>query len=185
MINEVNSRLKRNPIIPALRTQSDVKIASNLRDRIVFLLETSVGEYEDQMKMLNDAGHLVFVHADLIKGLKIDQFGFEFILKERPTGIISTHKSTLELAKKQGLIQICRIFLIDSEAFKNGKQLVQSMHPNFVEILPGLVMLSDLEMEFNLPLIAGGLITKREHVDKLLKRGIFAISTSNKSLWYN
>ncbi|BBJ28288.1 glycerol-3-phosphate responsive antiterminator [Athalassotoga saccharophila] len=183
-LNEVKSFLRKNPVIPALRTSEDLDEVLKLKDRVVFLLETSVGKYQDCVRKLKDAGHIIFVHADLIKGLKMDEFGSEFILTERPSGIISTHKSTLEWAKKQGLMQIYRVFLIDSEALKNGEQLIRSTRPDFVEILPGLVMLS-LEINFGFPLIAGGLISKKDHVDELLKRGIFAVSTSNKNLWYN
>ncbi len=182
--NEVKALLRKHPVIPAIRTSEDVDAVTKLKDRIVFLLETSVGQYQNCVRKLKDSGHIVFVHADLIKGLKMDEYGSEFILTERPSGIISTHKSTLEWAKKQGLMRIYRIFLIDSEALKNADQLVRSTRPDFVEILPGLVMLS-LEIDFDFPLIAGGLISKKDHVDELLKKGIVAVSTSNKNLWYN
>ncbi len=186
-VNEINERLMANPIIPALRNREDVKIVLHLNNRVVFLLETSINEYRDQLSALKQRGHNVFVHLDLIKGLKSDPEGLNFILREnKPDGIISTHKAILDLAKKYDLIQIHRIFMIDSEALSNGQQLVRSVHPDFVEILPGLVLITIEENElkrFPLPLIAGGLVTTKEQVKALTARGIFAVSTSKNSLW--
>ncbi len=186
-VKEIIERLKTNPVIPALRNQEDVKMIRHLQNRVIFLLETSINEYRDQIDMLKQCGHDVFVHLDLIKGLKSDAAGLEFILKEnRPDGIISTHKAILDLAKKYDLIQIHRIFMIDSEALKSGQQLVQSVHPDFVEILPGLALIAIEENElrkFSFPLIAGGLVTMKAQVEMLTARGIIAVSTSKNSLW--
>ncbi|MCL5032769.1 MAG: glycerol-3-phosphate responsive antiterminator [Thermotogae bacterium] len=186
-VKEVIERLKVNPVIPAIRRSEDVKIICHLQDRVVFLLETSLNEYRDQIDTLKQSGHKVFVHLDLIKGLKSDPAGLDFILKEnKPDGIISTHKTILDIAKKYGLIRIHRIFMIDSEALISGQQLVQSVHPDFVEILPGLALIAIEEDElkrFSFPLIAGGLVTTKAQVNALTARGVVAVSTSKNFLW--
>jgi len=76
--------------------------------------------------------------------------------------------------------------LLDSQAFKKGKQLAYNMNPDFVEVLPGISMISvdDVVLkEIPPPLIAGGLIKTMEQVNKILSRGVLAVSTSERSLW--
>jgi glycerol uptake operon antiterminator len=79
-----------------------------------------------------------------------------------------------------------RIFLLDSQAFRKGKQLAYSVNPDFVEVLPGISMISvddAILKEIPSPLIAGGLIKTMEQVNEILSRGVLAVSTSEKSLW--
>ena len=178
---------KQHRIIPALRSARDVERASSLSERVVFLLGTSVLTYRNQMELLRKAGHIVFVHFDLIEGLKGDNVGFSFLLQEIvPHGIISTHKAILNLAKKNGLLRLLRVFMLDSDALAKGYHLAQTVQPDFVELLPGssLPLLEDRALrEFPFPLIAGGLVTNIEQVNAILGKRILAVSTSEKSLW--
>jgi glycerol uptake operon antiterminator len=60
------------------------------------------------------------------------------------------------------------------------------MNPDFVEVLPGISVISVDEAilkEIPFPLIAGGLIKTKEQANKILSRGVLAVSTSEKSLW--
>lgn len=187
LFEEVNQRFKDHPIIPALRTSRDIDRACRLSHRVVFLLGTSLGEYVGQMKELRRAGHRVFVHLDLVEGLKSDAAGFSFLLGEAlPDGVISTHKGVLDLARKNGLLRILRVFMLDSEAVNKGRQLAQSVRPDFVELLPGAAVSAVEEKSlggFSSPLIAGGLVTTIDQIHSILRKGIVAVSTSESSLW--
>ncbi|HOO63682.1 MAG TPA: glycerol-3-phosphate responsive antiterminator [Synergistaceae bacterium] len=183
----VAQSFKHNRIVPALRSSKDVEKVARLSQRVVFLLGTSVVTYGKQMEVLREAGHIVFVHFDLIEGLKGDSVGFSFLMNEMvPDGIISTHKAILSLAKKNGLMRLLRVFMLDSDALAKGYQLAQSVQPDFVELLPGssLPLLGDRALrDFNFPLIAGGLVTSLEQVHAILAKRVLAVSTSEKSLW--
>lgn len=187
LFEEVNQRVKDHPVIPALRTSRDVERACRLSRRVVFLLGTSLGDYRDQMEALRQAGHTVFVHVDLVEGLKSDSAGFTFLLREAlPDGIISTHKGVLDLAKKKDLLRILRVFMLDSEALSKGRQLVQAVRPDFVELLPGVAITAVEEKNlrgFSSPLVAGGLVTTIEQIHSILRKGVVAVSTSESSLW--
>lgn len=187
MADEINRRFREHPVVPALRTSRDVERVSRLSRRVVFLLGTSLSDYRSHMSVLHEAGHAVFVHLDLVEGLKSDAAGFSYLLdQEVPEGIISTHKGVLDLARKQGLLRILRVFMLDSEALGKGRQLGQTVRPDFIELLPGAAVPgvdSKHFKGFSSPLIAGGLITTIEQVHSILGKGVLAVSTSESSLW--
>ncbi len=186
-LSDLKNLLQKNPIIPALRSSKDVEAALKITPRCVFVLESSIYTLKNVVDSLRERGHFVFVHADLIEGLKTDPSGIRFLAREiNPEGLITTHKNVLEIAKDLNLLTILRIFLLDSQAFKKGKQLAYNVNPDFIEVLPGISVIAMDEpilKEIPFPLIAGGLIKTLDQVNKILSRGILAVSTSERALW--
>mgnify|MGYP000844164667 FL=1 len=185
--SDLRNFLRKNSIIPALRSSKDVDAALKIAPKCVFVLESSIESLRSVVDGLKKRGHIVFVHADLVEGLKTDPSGIRFLVREvNPYGLISTHKSVIENARDLHLLTILRIFLLDSQAFKKGKQLAYNVNPDFVEVLPGISMISVDDVilkEIPPPLIAGGLIKTMEQVNKILSRGVLAVSTSERTLW--
>jgi len=186
-LGDLRSLMQKHPMIPAMRSYQDIDVILNVSPRCVFILESSIDSLKDAVDRLRTKGHFVFVHADLVEGLKTDPSGIKFLVHHiSPDGIISTHKNVLEIARDLNILTILRIFLLDSQAFKKGKHLAYNMNPDFVEILPGISVISVDETilkEIPFPLIAGGLIKTKEQANKILSRGVLAVSTSEKSLW--
>ena len=55
----------------------------------------------------------MFVHVDLIHGIKHDEYGTEFICQEmKPAGIISTRSSVIVKAKQKKVYAIQRMFYL-------------------------------------------------------------------------
>ena len=61
----------------------------------------------------------------------------------------------------------------------------KSGRPDYVEVLPGVSgkIIRMATAEFQLPIIAGGLIQSREDVADALAAGAAAVSTSRHELW--
>jgi glycerol uptake operon antiterminator len=59
--------------------------------------------------------------------------------------------------------------------------------PKAVEIMPGIVpsMIELILKKTNVPVIAGGLISKKEHVIDAIKAGATGVSTSSEKIWYS
>ena len=78
----------------------------------------------------------------------------------KPTGIVTTKSSLIQLAKQEGLLTIQRLFLIDPDAVHNGLKSTKEIQPDALEVMPGLIpeMIQQLKKETDLPLITGGLI---------------------------
>ena len=116
-----------------------------------------------------------------------DQVGITYLKKSFGIdGIISTHTNIIQYAKKQELIALQRLFIVDSESVNTGARLVQSSKPDSVEILPGIILpyiqpeLDKLRLP---PIVAGGLIKTRDDIDRILASGAVAVSTSRRELW--
>ena len=60
------------------------------------------------------------------------------------------------------------------------------MHPDVIEVLPGLMpkAIRRLVSYTSVPVIAGGLIGDREDVISMLSAGALAISSTNEDIWF-
>lgn len=152
----------------------------------VIILDSHLSFVEAMVKMAKHSGKNVFLHADLIQGLKSDLAAAEFICQNlRPKGVISTRGNVLEIAKKRGLKTVQRIFMLDSRSLDTGCRLFEQIHPDVVELLPGIIpsMIEKLKTQLGVPVIAGGLIHTEDEVRQALAAGASAISTSDRKLW--
>lgn len=173
-------------IIPAVRTPEDLQAACQSEWPAVFLLTGDLLTVENYVGQLLRAGKLVFLHVDFITGLGGDPIVMKFIAeKVRPTGIISTKSHFVKHAKKNGLMAIQRIFLIDTSALEHGIQNIEQSGPDAVEVMPALIprVIRDLKSRISLPIIAGGLIRDRSEIDTALQAGAVAVSMGDKRVW--
>jgi glycerol uptake operon antiterminator len=179
--------LQQSPVIAAVRDMEDLECALDKKIRVIFLLAGDIFDLIDIDKHLRAPGHLFLLHLDLFRGIARDQVGISYLKESFAIdGIISTHVNIIHYAKKQHLIALQRLFIVDSESLKSGARLVHSSSPDSVEILPGIILpfieesLRALDLP---PIVAGGLIKTKEEVDRILAAGAVAVSTSRKELW--
>jgi glycerol uptake operon antiterminator len=173
-------------IIPAVRKPEDLEAACRSDWPAIFILTGDLLTVEDYVGQALKADKLVFLHVDFIMGLGSDPVAMKFIAeKVRPTGIISTKSHLVKHAKKNGMLAIQRIFLIDTSALENGIQNIEQSGPDAVEIMPGLIprVIKELRTRVSLPIIAGGLIQEHSEIDVALQAGAMAVSMGNKRLW--
>lgn len=157
----------------------------SLRGHWVFLLGGPASEVIGAVKLLVGAGATVFVHLDMVHGIANDSEGIRLLAGlSQPHGIISTHPSTIASAKRAGLTTIERIFLLDSASLETGLRNVARTEPDAVEVLPGILpeYLTTIASKISAPLITGGFVTTRAHVEAALAAGAMAVSTSTWSL---
>jgi len=102
-------------------------------------------------------------------------------------GILTTRSNLISPAKREGLIAVQRLFVLDSESMAAGLPTVEKAAPDAVEVLPGVILptiAQELAARGALPpLIAGGLIRTATQVEAVLAAGAVAVSTSQVSLW--
>ncbi|WP_231891327.1 glycerol-3-phosphate responsive antiterminator [Paenibacillus swuensis] len=173
-------------IIPAIRNLKDFDAALRTDYTHLVLLNVHVAQVKAIVTRAGQSGKKLFLHADLIDGLKSDEYAAEFLAQEvRPAGIISTRNNVLLTAKKKGLIAIQRIFLLDTLALENSYVQIAKTKPDFVEVLPGIMphIIQEIRETTGVPVIAGGLIRTREDVELALTGGAVAVTTSKKILW--
>ncbi|MBB6453590.1 glycerol uptake operon antiterminator [Salirhabdus euzebyi] len=173
-------------ILPAVRNLRDFEKLLTSKHEYIIFLETRLSQLAGMVKYAKRENKKVLIHADLIQGLKGDEFGIEFLIRETNVdGIISTRGNVISLAKKNNLIAIQRLFLLDSHALNHNLKIVENVKPDYIEILPGIIpkMIKEVHENTGLPIIAGGLIRTPEDVDNAFKGGASAVTTSNNELW--
>lgn len=178
--------LVENPVIIAVRNDSDLNEAVRSAAKVVFVLYGGIMNIKDICEKLKKSDKLIFVHIDMLEGLKGDNAGLEFIKRfAAPQGIITTKATNIKHAKHLGFSTIQRIFIIDSLSLESGIKNVKEVMPDAVEVMPGVAsnIISTIQKEIPIPIIAGGLIKDKKDIMEALSSGAIAISTSNSGLW--
>ncbi|WP_170006446.1 glycerol-3-phosphate responsive antiterminator [Bacillus fonticola] len=173
-------------ILPAVRSMKEFDKMLETSYTCGVFLDVHVGMLKSIFAYARQQERKMFLHADLIQGLKNDEYAAEYLAQEiKPYGIISTKGSTIQKARQKDVFAIQRAFIIDSSALERSVQLVKKTNPDFIEILPGVVpkVISQMKERTGKPIIAGGLIDSKEEVEAAIKAGATAVSTSNQSLW--
>ena len=103
----------------------------------------------------------------------------------RPDGIISTRAPFIRRAQQLGLLAIQRVFLLDSMSLQNILAQMDTLRPDYIEVLPGVIpsVIQEITEKTTTPLIAGGLIRSKQDVYQALQAGALAVSTSCQAVW--
>lgn len=173
-------------ILPAVRKLKDLESLLQTQVSYIVLLGGHLGQMAPIVNLARSHGKRVLLHADLIDGLKNDEYAAEFLCQQvRPAGLISTRASTIRKAKQNKLIAIQRLFLIDSSALEQSYALIEKTQPDYLEVLPGIMpqLIAEVKANSGLPVIAGGLIRTRQDAERALEAGAAAVTTSRRELW--
>ncbi|MFI8685896.1 glycerol-3-phosphate responsive antiterminator [Rossellomorea sp. NPDC077527] len=179
-------RLEHDRLIASIKDPKslDQFLESNIQ--CAFLLAGNISVIKRYVDLLKKHNRFVFLHIEKIPGISYDREGLKFIANYvQPTGIVTTKSSLIQLAKKEGLLTIQRLFLVDTDAVKNGLKSVNEIQPHALELMPALIpeMIVKVKRRTNLPIITGGLIRHQKHIDAALESGAMAVSTGKPPLW--
>jgi glycerol uptake operon antiterminator len=173
-------------VIPALRGFKDLEKAIAAPSEILFLLEGEIIHLRSFVESVKQRKKKIFLHLDLIKGIKEDEASIHFLAKEiKIDGIISTRTSSLLHGKKFGLTTIQRGFLIDSQSVKTILKTAEQGKPDYIELLPfySYPKIIEIKEKTKTDIILGGFIDRKEHLDTIFQAGAIAASTSKSELW--
>lgn len=175
-------------IIASIIKHKDIEKALKYKDNIsaVFILIGDFVNLKEIVKLFRNEGIDVYIHIEMIKGLKLDEFGIKYIKNEiNPTGIISTKSNHIKIAKAIHLFAIQRFFLADYNMLDNIISTTKKSEPDAIEIMPVQTsyLFSKIKNEVDTMIISGGLVDNIESVNLALKNGAQCVSTSNISLW--
>ncbi|NEW07490.1 glycerol-3-phosphate responsive antiterminator [Paenibacillus sp. SYP-B3998] len=178
--------LEQQRILPAIRKIKDMEKLFQSPFTYIVLLDSHIGQLKSVVDLARSHGKKLLLHADLIEGLKNDEFAAEFLCQNiRPAGLISTRASVITRTKQNGLLAIQRLFLLDSSALDKSYTLLERSKPDFIEVLPGVIphIITEVKERSGIPIFAGGLIRSVNDVESALQAGATAVTTSNKDLW--
>jgi len=179
--------LRNRPIIAAFRDIESLHMQDLNHTNVLFILGGTIFDLPHVVEQAKRYGKLVFVDIDLIKGIGKDAAGIHFLAQESQIGgIITTHSNLIRSAKKEGLISIQRIFVLDSGSLVGGLSVIEKSKPDAVEVLPGLILpkiMKRIKEKTSISVIAGGLITQEEEIRDILASGAIGISTTSSRLF--
>lgn len=178
--------LEEQKLMPAIKQMKDFEKMLESPFEYAIMLEIHISQVRPAMQLAQRRGKKLILHADLIQGLKNDEYAAEYLCQEfRPAGLISTRGNVILKAKQKGVIAIQRFFLLDSNALEKNYALIEKTRPDYIEVLPGSIprMITEVREKTGIPVLAGGLIRTIEDVEQALESGATAVTTSNKTLW--
>ena len=187
MKNEFYHRLQINPIIAAIKDSNQLENAIKSPCEVIFILTSDIFNIKSYIERVRNSGKLSYVHVDLIDGFSRDALALQYIHDNiKPDGIITTKTTLVKASKNINMFVIQRLFMLDHLSLETGISSIEDMHPNAVEILPGIMpkITKKIVGETKVPIITGGLIMDKEDVMQSLKAGATAISTSCEEVWY-
>ncbi|WP_301107083.1 glycerol-3-phosphate responsive antiterminator [Sporosarcina sp.] len=173
-------------ILPAARTAKQFERLLESQFEYIVLLEVHISNVKTLKHEADKRCKKLIIHADLIQGLKTDNFAADFLCNDiRPAGIISTRSNMIAKAKAKGIIAIQRMFLLDTIALEKSYSLIKQTAPDFIEMLPGVIpeLIEEVQAQTGIPIINGGLIRTKKHIDDALSAGAVAVTTSDHVLW--
>ena len=179
-------RLEENPIIAAVKNNHQLEAAIHSENEVIFLLAGDIFNLKETVKRVKENNKMCFVHFDLIDGIGKNTTALEYVMRTfQPDGIISTKANIISNAKKLGALTIHRHFVIDSMSLQNTIEMIKEIKPHAIEVLPGVIHEAILKIkeETHIPIIAGGLISEKEHIVKALSSGAVGISSTNEKIW--
>ncbi|MED4907294.1 glycerol-3-phosphate responsive antiterminator [Brevibacillus centrosporus] len=183
---EFLARLDHYKLIASVKEAKHLEKAAEANLSAVVLSIGNIGVIKGYVDFFKSRDIPVFIHLERVGGISYDREGIAFLSHYvKPDGIVTTRNTLIKLAKKQGLLTIQRHFLVDSDALKSGLQSIQETQPDAVELMPGLLpeFLEEYRSMLDTPIIAGGLIRKREQMERVLQHGATAVSVGSPSLW--
>ena len=176
------------PVIAAVGEEEKLALALQSPVRAVFFLGGIILTLPRMVALARDHKKRVFLHMDLVDGLGRDDAAVEWCAQMlRPDGLISTRPSLIRSAAQMGICTIQRLFLMDSASFEHGKRLLKGSPADMVEVLPGIApkAIAELKRAIDKPVIAGGLVTQWDEVERALEAGAAAVSAGTPALWRN
>lgn len=174
------------PILPAARKIKDLEKLLQFSYEYIIVLDTHVGQLKPLVDLAKSCGKKPLLHADLVEGLKNDEYATEFLCQiVQPAGLISTRAGVITKTKQNGLLAIQRMFLLDTNALEKSYTLLERTKPDYIEVLPGVIphMIAEVYQRTGIPIFAGGLIRTVKDVEQALEAGATAVTTSNSQLW--
>ncbi|MBN1469796.1 MAG: glycerol-3-phosphate responsive antiterminator [Fusobacteriaceae bacterium] len=181
----INEILSTNKIIGATKLEN-IELAVNSKVSAIVIMNLKLNQIINSDISFYNKKKPIFIHFDLIKGLSSDNEGIKFLKENLDfTGIVSTKSSVIRSAKKEGILTIQRVFLIDTQSFENSIENIIENNPDAVEIMPGIApeIVKMYKERIKNPIILGGLINEKKHIENAIQFGADGISLSNNKFW--
>ena len=174
-----------NPIIAAVRSYEDFKLALASSVSTVFLLACDLLSIDKYTEEAHAAGKKLFVHIDFLDGISKDASGVSYLATKKVDGIISTRSSVIKCASERGIPTVQRFFMVDSRSVDTALDSLRSSRPDMIEVMPAIAYktITKIKNRTSVPIIAGGLVEEKSEIFAAFNAGASGVSTAAKNMW--
>lgn len=177
--------LPKQPVIPVITSMTGLKRFLETDLPCLIVQDFHLNLLGEVIETAHAHKRSVIVHIELIQGLASDEYGTQHVIQHlHADAIISSKPKVIEMAKKNKIPAILRLFVLDSKSLKRGIELTQSLLPDAVEFMPSLVYPLIVPMIESAPceVWAGGLIRDFDTIHTLTRSGITRVTVSDLRL---
>lgn len=176
-----------NPIIASITDLDNLQLALDSPSRIIFLSAGNIFNLKEISQRVKSMDKKLFISIDSIDGFSKDTWGLEYIVKNiELDGIITKKPNLVKLGKDMGVYTIEKMVIHDSNTLNESLQSIRKLRPHAVDISPGIMtrIISRIAQDTKIHIIASGLISDKNDMQKALNAGAIGISSSNYKTWY-
>ncbi len=179
------SKLAASPCCPATTTGELFELALQSRPPVLLILRADGLTLGPVIDRAHSRGKLVAVHLDLVSGLRSDRAAVVWLAQAGADAVVSSRGHLMAAIKQQSMTAIQRLLLVRRSQLDAGVASIRRSEPHAVEVLPGILLpqIRQSLPDLGLPLLAGGFVRTREHVDALIESGALCVTSSNHALW--
>ena len=173
-------------VIPAISNHQDLKKFLSLPLSYGILMNFQLAQLPELVAIMKQNKRKVLIHSELIKGLVADEFGAIYLIQVlHVDGIISSKPKIIEICKKRHVIGIFRFFLKDSLSLEQSLEITRKLEPDYVEVLPAssCEIIPLIKDRIHASILMGGLIQTKLEIDRCIRAGAIAVTTSKADLW--
>ncbi|PLR96763.1 glycerol-3-phosphate responsive antiterminator [Bacillus sp. T33-2] len=173
-------------VIPVAKNKNQYNLFLESSFQYGVYLDMDIAQLKPVSQLAKQHNKNILLHADMIQGLKNDEYSTEYLCQEiKPFGIISTKPNVILKARQKGVLTVQRIFLLDSQALQKSYSILKHTKADYVEILPGIIpgFIRKMAEDHTIPILTGGLVQTRDEVTCALNAGARAVTTSRVALW--
>lgn len=167
---------------------NNIETILNSPSKNIFLLDGNIFNLKDIATKVKEKDKSLYIYVDSIDGFSKDTWGLEYMVKNIDLdGIISTKAPIIKMSKDMGVFTVQRAVVCNTKTLSYTLNSFKNTRPHAIEILPGLLpnIIDQIYNETKIPIIASGLISNREDVNRCLDSGAIGICTSNIELLNN
>lgn len=178
---------RQHPVAAALKSNEDIRVALDADAPLLFMLKGDALQLASFVQEAHELGKRFVVHVDLVSGVGKDRAGIQYLHAIGVDAIITSRSQLVAAGKAEGMITIQRLLLLDDSALETGIRTISRAAPDFVEVLPGIILpevAPTIQRLLAGPFIAGGFIRTAADVERMLKAGAILSSSSTHELWY-
>lgn len=172
-------------IIPSIWTIGQRDAASLSAHSLVHVAGAKLGSITEFVQPLQMAGKRLWVHVDMIAGLKMDREGMSVVATlVEPAAIVTSNVTMARMARDMNKSVVLRVFIHDTQSLDSSLAAIERVRPNIVCCLPSMVFpfVSRELVALRIPLVAAGLVRSAAHRDSLIKLGV-SVEIGNIHLW--